>query len=312
MYRNYISLFGFILLLTIGAACDNNHYSPQDKIFADPNKGLIKDVEFLSSDSLMGRRTGTEGAKIAREYIVERFDSLNLKPLNGSYQHPFENPLSGRIANLDSSINVAGMIEGTSNPQQYILLTAHYDHLGNEGELIYNGADDNASGVAGMMAAAEHFSRNTPGHSMIFVAFDAEELGLAGAKYFTESPPVDLNQIRLVVNLDMISVNTKNRLIASGTAHHPFTRPFVEAQSENSPLDIVLGYDTDEWPQNWTFASDHGPFHRKGVPYIYFGVEDHEQYHQPGDTFENIDQAFFLKAVEFIIGFLEKTDENLL
>jgi Zn-dependent M28 family amino/carboxypeptidase len=311
MIRNFISLCVFLILLTIAAACDSNHYYPQEDILDDPNKSVLKDVEFLSSDSLKGRRTGTEGAKMAREYIIQRFDSLNLKTLNGSYQHPFENPLSGRVANVDSSINVIGMIEGSTKPEQYILLTAHYDHLGSEGDLIYNGADDNASGVAGMMAAAEHFILNAPVHSIIFVAFDAEEAGLAGAQYFTESPPVDLGQIRLVVNLDMISVNTENRLIASGTAHHPFTRPFVEAQAESSPLDIVLGYDTDDWPQNWTFASDHGPFHREGVPFIYFGVEDHEQYHQPGDTFENIDQAFFLETVDFIIGFLEKADENL-
>lgn len=311
MYRNFTSLFTFILLLTIATACDGNRNNPEDNNLADPKTGVLKDVEFLSSDSLMGRRTGTEGAKMAREYIIQRFHSLNLKPLNDSYLHPFENPLSGQIDNLDSSINLAGMIEGISKPEQYILITAHYDHLGSEGGVIYNGADDNASGVAGMLAAATHFSLNAPAHSIIFVAFDAEEVGLAGAQYFTENPPVDLNQIRLVVNLDMISVNTENRFIASGTAHHPFTRPFIEAQAESSPLDIVLGYDTDQWPQNWTFASDHGPFHREGVPYIYFGVEDHEQYHQPGDTFENIDQAFFLKAVDFIIGFLEKADENL-
>lgn len=311
MYRKFISLFTFILLLTIATACDGNRNNPEDNNLADPKTGVLKDVEFLSSDSLMGRRTGTEGAKMAREYIIQRFHSLNLKPLNDSYLHPFENPLSGQIDNLDSSINLAGMIEGISKPEQYILITAHYDHLGSEGGVIYNGADDNASGVAGMLAAATHFSLNAPAHSIIFVAFDAEEVGLAGAQYFTENPPVDLNQIRLVVNLDMISVNTENRFIASGTAHHPFTRPFIEAQAESSPLDIVLGYDTDQWPQNWTFASDHGPFHREGVPYIYFGVEDHEQYHQPGDTFENIDQAFFLKAVDFIIGFLEKADENL-
>jgi Zn-dependent M28 family amino/carboxypeptidase len=198
-----------------------------------------------------------------------------------------------------------------ANPDRFIVITAHYDHLGIQNGEIYNGADDNASGTGGLMAAARWFSEYPPDNSLIFIAFDAEEHGLGGAHHFVEHPVVPLDQIVLNVNMDMISNNFDNELYAVGTYHYPFLKPMIEEFTADAPVNVLFGYDSDEWDQDWTMSSDHGPFHQKGIPFIYFGVEDHPHYHQPTDTFENINPKFYVDAVETIISVLVNLDQRL-
>ena len=272
---------------------------------------LINDLMFLSSDELEGRRTGTEGNRIAREFIEQRFDSLNLSMFGDSYLHLFNhvNPRSGD--EFIDAVNVIGYVEGSVNPDRYIVVTAHYDHLGVRNEEIYNGADDNASGTSALLAAAEFFSENQPENSIMFIALDAEEQGLGGARWFVENPVVPLDQIVMNVNMDMISANFENELFAAGTSHYPYLEPIVEAVAVNSDVNIRFGYDSEEWAQDWTMASDHGPFHEKGIPFLYFGVVDHPNYHQPSDTFENTNPDFFVDAADTIVRVIEALDLNL-
>ena len=273
----------------------------------------LNDVEYLSSDELGGRETGTPGNEMARRYIEQRFDSLGLQMFGGSYLQPFDQAITTGSSTADTvtANNVVGYVEGEVYPDSYIVVTAHYDHLGREGDEIYNGADDNASGTGGMMAAAEYFTENRPDHSIIFVGFDAEEKGLAGARFFTQNPPVPLDQILININMDMISTNFENELYAVGTYHYPYLKPYIEEYTADAPVNVLFGYDSDEWDQNWTLASDHGPFHQEGVPFIYFGVEDHPHYHAPSDVYENINPEFYLGAVETIIGVIEGLDSDL-
>jgi acetylornithine deacetylase/succinyl-diaminopimelate desuccinylase-like protein len=272
---------------------------------------LIDDLIFLSSDELEGRLTGTEGNRIAREFIEERFDSLGLSMSGESYRHLFNhvNPRSGD--EFIDAVNLIGYAEGSVNPDRFIVVTAHYDHLGMRDEETYNGADDNASGTSALLAAAEYFSGNRPENSIMFIALDAEEQGLGGARWFVENPVVPLDQIIMNVNMDMISANFENELFAAGTYHYPYLKPIVEAVSVNTDVNVRFGYDSEDWPQDWTMASDHGPFHEKGIPFLYFGVVDHPNYHQPSDTFENTNPDFFVDASEAIVRIIEALDLNL-
>lgn len=272
---------------------------------------LLGDVQYLSSDELEGRRTGEPGNIITQNYIEARFQSLGLKMAGESYRHLFDFTNSRTDEEFVDAVNLIGYVQGSSNPDRFIVVTAHYDHLGTSDDEIYNGADDNASGTGGLLAAARYFSVNTPLNSILFIAFDAEEQGLSGARAFIQNPAFPLDQIALNVNMDMISTNFFNELYAVGTAHYPFLKPFVEESVADAPIAVSFGYDTDEWSQNWTMSSDHGPFHQVGIPFIYFGVEDHPHYHQPTDTFENINPEFYLKAVETIIGVIKELDANL-
>ena len=273
----------------------------------------LQDVMYLSSDELGGRETGSPGNIMAQNFIEQRFDSLGLQMFGDSYRQPFNQAItrSGSESDTVTATNLIGYIEGREFPERYIVVTAHYDHLGREGDIIYNGADDNASGTGGLMAAAAHFSENPPDHTIVFVGFDAEEKGLAGARYFTENPPVPLNRMVINVNMDMISTNFENELYAVGTYHYPYLKPFIEEYTADVPVNVLFGYDSDEWDQDWTLASDHGPFHQKEVPFIYFGVEDHPHYHAPSDIYENINPEFYLGAIETIIGVIEGFDGDL-
>ncbi len=299
-----------LLILFIFVSCDQNSTQDQSIDIVDRAQ-LLSDIEFLASDDLEGRLTGSEGNRIAREYISDRFQSLNLLMFGDTYeqQFSFSNTRSG--VEFDLAVNLIGYIEGSSNPDRFVVVTAHYDHLGVRNGEIYNGADDNASGTGGLMAAARYFSHNQPENSIIFVAFDAEEQGLQGARYFVENPPVPLDQFVMNVNMDMISTNFEDELYAVGTYHYPFLKPLVEEATANAPIDVLFGFDNADAPQDWTMSSDHGPFHQQGIPFIYFGVEDHPHYHQPSDVFENINPDFYVNTVETIIGFLRHLDENL-
>jgi Zn-dependent M28 family amino/carboxypeptidase len=300
---------GFIIPFII--ACTDSNLSSQPVLESVNTQQLLSDIKYLSSDELEGRKTGTQGNLLAQDFIKDRFSSIGIQPVDGTYEQVFEhqNNRSGEV--FENAVNLIGLIEGTSESEEYIVITAHYDHLGVRGDDIYNGADDNASGTAGILAIAEYFSNQKPQNNLLFIAFDAEEQGLAGAYHFVETPTISLNQIALNVNLDMISTNFQNELYAVGTYHYPYLKPLIEEATAEAAIDVLFGYDSDEWSQNWTLASDHGPFHLKGVPFIYFGVEDHEHYHQPTDVYESINEEFFIHSVETIIDVIQNFDRNL-
>jgi Zn-dependent M28 family amino/carboxypeptidase len=275
-------------------------------------KTLIKDIEYLSSDKLEGRLVGTEGSAQAREYILKRFEKLNLEKFNGSFiqDFEFENKRTGESV---KGANVIGYIKGKKRPDEYIVISAHYDHLGNHDGRIFNGADDNASGTSAALAIAANLKKNAPEHSVIFAIVDAEEVGHQGSKYFVKNLPVDKNKIRLNINMDMLSRSVKNELWIAGTSYSPFLKEHLEKVNKSSDLIIRLGHDKPgvKEEQDWTFSSDHAAFHLAGIPFLYFGVEDHPDYHKDTDEFKNIDQKFYIKAVEFVLAAFEQLDKNL-
>jgi Zn-dependent M28 family amino/carboxypeptidase len=184
-----------------------------------------------------------------------------------------------------------------------MVVSAHYDHLGVRNGEIYNGADDNASGVAGLLAVAEAFKAKPPKHDVIFAVVDAEESGLRGAKAFAANPPVPLETIALDINFDMLSKNPKNELYASGASPFPFLKPILVKVASTAPVSLKLGHDTDAHGKenNWTDQSDHYAFGEKGVPWVYFGVEDHPEYHRPTDDFATVPQDFFKRSVATVV-----------
>ena len=195
-----------------------------------------------------------------------------------------------------------GCIEGTKYPNQYIVVSAHYDHVGIKKGKIYNGADDNASGTCALIEIADYFIQNPPQYSIIIASFDAEELGLQGARCFVDEPPVPRDSILLNINMDMVSRNKDNELYVCGTFHYPQLRTPIEAMLQEQTITILFGHDNPKLGFNdWTSASDHGAFHDEQIPFLYFGVEDHKDYHKPADDFENIQPAFYKVAVESVL-----------
>ena len=212
---------------------------------------------------------------------------------------------------------MVGYLPGCTYPEHYIAVTAHYDHLGKQGHKIFHGADDNASGVAVMLELASRLSQRCPAYSYIFIATDAEEGGLHGSKAFVGAPPVALNNIVLNLNLDMLGrPDRRGRLYLTGAKRFPdliatLAPRFSKLQflHHRGPGRLPRAHSRYDWPN----VSDHGPFHRAGISYLFFGGQDHAHYHTELDTWQRIDAEFLSMALEVIwttLGWLEQQAPN--
>jgi Zn-dependent M28 family amino/carboxypeptidase len=271
---------------------------------------LLDDLAWLSDDAREGRGFGTPGNAAAREYLVRAMDESAIDaPASGRLQ---AFPIRIRGADQGEGVNVLGVIEGSEHPDRYIVLTAHFDHEGVRDGEIYNGADDNASGTAAVMSMARYLMEHRPAHSVLIGLVDAEEVGLQGARALVESGPVAVDRMVLNVNLDMVSRND-SVLFAAGTAHTPSLRAPLEEVAAGAGVVLRFGHDRADGSagDDWTFSSDHGPFHRAGVPFVYFGVEDHDDYHRPTDDFEKVDPGFYVRSVTTILEALLALDRSL-
>ena len=280
------------------------HAPPARRVEVDR---LLQDMQALSAPGMEGRLTGSAGSRRAQALILERFRRLGLRPPGTSYEQTFPVRLSGGPPDRDDSdaTNLLGLIPGTVEPQRFVLVSAHYDHLGVRGGRTYHGADDNASGVAALLEIASWFARHPPRDSILFAAFDAEEHGLRGAKHFVANPPIDLRRVTAVVNLDMIGRGDDNTVIVAGTFHNPWLEPVVVEAARGRDLKVVFGHDRPagdaSGTADWTQSSDHGPFHDAGVPFLYFGVKDHADYHRPTDIAGRIPARFFVEVTEVVL-----------
>jgi Zn-dependent M28 family amino/carboxypeptidase len=279
------------------------------------NVQLLEDLRILSADDMEGRGTGTPGGEKARAYVVARLEAMGVAPASFGRLQPFE--MTGRSAEGPRSFrgaNVIGLIPGTRVSDRYIVVSAHYDHVGVHDGQIFNGADDNASGVATMLELARRLKAQPPEHSVLIVAFDGEERGLLGAQEFVKAPPVPLTAIALNLNFDMTSrAETDGHLWVTGTYQHPTLRPVLETVPAAGPVSFAFGKDTpeDTGENNWVDSSDHGVFHAMGLPFLYMGVDYHPDYHRPSDDFERITPAVFTASTELAIAGFRALDRSL-
>lgn len=275
-----------------------------------PGDNALRDVRTLSADAMQGRAAGTPGSAMARAYIVKRMEEAGISPVGGGIEHPFDFQHGGAA---HKGVNLIGQIKSSGGGDRVLVLMAHYDHLGVRNGQIYNGADDNASGVAAVLASAESFARSKPRNTVIFAILDAEEMGLSGAKALVADPPVPLDRIAIVMNLDMVSKSAKGELYAAGGHHFAWLKPRLNALAGDVPVILKQGHDGPPWTgqDDWTGASDHAVFHKAGVPWLYLGVEDHPEYHQPTDDADTIPVAFYANAVRTVEIIARRLDQDL-
>lgn len=259
---------------------------------------LLSDIKVLSNAAMQGRETGTAGAAMAREFIAQRYQSLALEPFAEGHQQPF---LYGRWQKKDG-INMLAFRRGCRYPDHYIVVSAHYDHIGQQGRTVFHGADDNASGVAALLELAGRLAAICPAYSYIFLATDAEEDGLYGSKAFVAQPPVPLNQLVLNLNLDMISrADNRGRLYLTGVRRYPALKQ--ELATEFNKLLFLTHRGPNSYHGSgfaWVESSDHGPFFRAGIPYLFFGGQEHPDYHTKNDIWQKIDPVFLDMAMQVI------------
>jgi Zn-dependent M28 family amino/carboxypeptidase len=271
---------------------------------------LLADLSALSADDMEGRRAGSAAAARARAFIVRRFREAGIQPIGGSYERPFTFRTAGDTTD-QTAVNILGIIPGQKQDGPWMVVTAHYDHLGVRNGEVFNGADDNASGVAALIAVAQSFRRTPPVHPILFAALDAEEVGLRGARELLRDPPVPAASMALNVNLDMVARDHANRLFAVGTSHYPFLKRYLQDVA-SPPALLLFGHDVPNAKEDdWTRDSDHFPFHQAGIPFIYFGVEDEAHHHKATDDAETVTKEFFVAAVRTIETALRRFDAGL-
>jgi len=276
---------------------------------------LLAHLHTLSSDAMAGRRAGSKGNALARQHIVAELARLGVKPAGNSLEHPFG--IKGLIPNfpdfVQSATNVVGVVRGRSLPDRYLLISAHYDHIGQGQEepgqdSIFNGADDDGSGTATLLALAAYLSAQPLERSVVFFFSDAEELGLYGAKQFVSQPPVPLAAIDLQLNLDMMGRDDNGGLYAVGRSIQPLLDPWVGQLAPRARVVIHPGdaaMDKAMLPR-----CDSAPFHASGVPTLTISSLLHADYHKVTDEYSRIDHAFFVQAAETVLEFVLEADRN--
>lgn len=271
----------------------------------------IKDIRVLASDAMEGRKTGTPGAQKSRNYIRSRYEEMNLAP-PAQYPDYFQPFVHERHSGDLAGQNVVGVREGKAD--RYLVVTAHYDHLGRKGRRIFNGADDNASGVAAMLTLAQRSAQRENQCHIMFVATDAEEHGLYGAKAFISLNTLPKEQIYANLNLDMLAQpGGRYEILVSGKST---SDDFDNLLSDIRDITGMPMVSTDNRMRigrtprrsNLALSSDHAAFAAVGIPYIYLGVGRHSYYHTPRDTSDRIDERFFGLTVESAWQTFQKMD----
>jgi hypothetical protein len=259
-------------------------------------------VGIIAHDSMGGRDTPSRGLELTARYIASEFARFGLRPAGDSGTFIQRYPIPGSRANATPSQrartapNVVGVLEG-SDPtlrREYVVLSAHMDHVGIgapvDGDSIYNGADDDASGTAAVIELAEALSRPgaRPKRSVIFLTVSGEEHGLWGSAWFSEHSPVPIADVVANLNIDMIGRNWKDTIVVIGKEHSDLGAT-LERVSRAHP-ELRMNPIDDLWPEeNFYFRSDHYNFARKGVPALFFFNGTHPDYHGPDDEPDRID-----------------------
>ncbi len=299
-------------------------FAPAQQAFAQTTiseTNLRNHVTFLASDKLKGRGTATKEEQKAAKYLAKQFKKAGLQPKgdNGSWFHEFsfkkpQDPHGTVSADAPvlKSRNVAAYLDnGAPNT---IIIGAHYDHLGlghdrnsleaNSVGKIHNGADDNASGTAGVLELARYFAQNgvREQHNFLFLCFSGEELGLLGSKKYVETPTVDLSKVHFMLNMDMIGrLNEDNRMVVGGVGTAPNFVPLLN--SLNTPELSIKQDSAGIGP------SDHTSFYLKNIPVLFFFTGQHTDYHKPSDDVEKVNFTGQKAILNYAVRLIDALDK---
>lgn len=314
--------FSFLLLFVSLTACKSSKkLSPAPVAVTTEEVSKVKaDITFLAADELEGRETGTEGERKAANYISKRFLEIGIPGIfkgDEPYYQYFKKTIRSNPhadePNPDDPIimgkNVVAFLDkGSKNT---IIIGAHYDHLGygKEGSLytgppaIHNGADDNASGVAAMLAIADYLKDRQMDNNVLFIAFSGEEKGLWGSNFFVDNSPLELDDINFMVNMDMVGrLNEDRQLAIYGTGTSPVWEKLLV--SVRSPVFKFTMTESGIGP------SDHSCFYLEDIPVLHFFTGQHEDYHRPTDDTHKINFSGLNDIISYISTVVTRADKK--
>ncbi|SEH32252.1 M28 family metallopeptidase [Chryseobacterium culicis] len=277
---------------------------------------LKKNLYVIAADDMEGRDTGSKGQKKAGEYMINYYKNLGIsapKALGSYYQKvPSEFMKQRGGGNLPDSENILAFIEGSEKPDEIVVVSAHYDHVGTKNGVVYNGADDDGSGTVAVMEIAKAFQQakkagKGPKRSILFLHVTGEEHGLFGSEYYSEHPVFPLANTVVDLNIDMIGRDDPaNRgkqyvyVIGSEMLSSQLKVINKAANKRTNNLELNYKYDDLNDPEQLYYRSDHYNFAKHNIPVAFFFDGIHEDYHKPGDDPEKIDYQLLEKRTQLI------------
>ena len=283
------SVLALALSAIVGAADET---APLPKV--DPS-AIKSDIVEFASDEMNGRHFQSEEGKRAAKWLADKLAAAGATPLEG--RDSMFVPV-GRFPNAAPNVVAWHAPKGPNPSGEFILVTAHFDHLppARTGEdRIYNGADDNASGVAGVIAVANALRDEALDVGVVFVGFTGEEFGLIGSRAFIEEETLPPARIRGLFNMDMISRQPDGAIRLDGGPKGKVLVDLLVRLAPKVPIEMKV----DTHPE-WLDRSDQGPFLRAGIPAVLFSCEDHEDYHQVGDHADKVDERLAARTATLV------------
>ena len=328
-----LSAIFYILLITVSCAQEIESIEYANSITSNDLENLLS---VYSSDDFEGRQTGQKGDRIAANFLRDFYITNQIEPAQNTvdYFQPYQLNLPGEMYTFNYSFpetlrgydkyaegenfvdtqNVASIIKGEIYPESYVIITAHLDHVGINGDEVYNGADDNGSGTVSILEIAQAFQvavkdGTRPKRSIVFLHVSGEEEGLLGSEYYVNNSLYPLENTFVNLNLDMIGRTDPNRgyeddnyiySIGSDRISKELKKisERINKQTENLKLDYSFDIPND--PNDFYERSDHFNFAKNNIPVIFFFSGVHEDYHGPGDTFDKIRYDLLTKRARLI------------
>lgn len=317
MIKKTILLTAVVLFMT---ACQSkkvasNKKDIQNYVQEVSENNLNKNLYVIASDEMEGRDTGTEGQKKAGKYIIEHYKKLGIPFPKGAenYYQPipaefFVRPFSPK---LPASENIWAFIEGSEKPEEILVISAHYDHVGLRNGEVYNGADDDGSGTVALMEIARLLQKAKkegfgPKRSVLILHVTGEEHGLHGSRFYAENPLFPLENTIANINIDMIGrrgygkEDNDNYIYVIGSDRLSTDLHQISEMANQKYVGLELDYKYNDLsdPNRFYYRSDHYNFAKKGIPAIFYFNGVHDDYHKPTDTPDKIDYPLLTKRVK--------------
>jgi hypothetical protein len=318
--RNQFTLLFSLGLFVTFSACSSSSQETSTLSDEITSEDVITHIGFLADDALNGREAGTADEAKAGNYIADHFRDFGLEPAGDDRTFFQEYTINTAVLRNPHSTdttagekrlskNVAGLLRGTGDSDELIIIGAHYDHLGlgkfgslysGDEPRIHNGADDNASGTAGVLELAAYFSANRPETDILFLAFSGEEMGLLGSAYYADNPTVDLENAVAMINMDMIGRMMDNKLMIFGMGTAEKWEDIMNtANTDSLELNLV---------EDGTGSSDHTSFYYKNMPVLHYFTDTHSDYHRPSDDTEYINADGEVMALNHLVRVVKQLD----
>jgi hypothetical protein len=326
-----------VLLLVASAFSCKNTQAVVSKDNSDPTKyikvitekDLKKMLYVVASDEMEGRETGSKGQKKAGLYMIEQYKKNGVSFPKGAtdyYQHiPAAFLNAKRNENLPDSENIWAYIEGSEKPDEVLVISAHYDHVGIKNGEVYNGADDDGSGTVAVMEIAKAFAKakkegHGPKRSILFLHVTGEEHGLHGSRFYSENPLFPIANTITDINIDMIGrrdvehakTNNYVYVIGADRLSSDLHNAVVAQNDKYTKLDLDFKFNDPKDPNHFYERSDHYNFAKHGIPAVFFFNGVHEDYHGKGDEPQKIEYDALTKRTQlaFVVAWDLANREN--